>query len=63
MMSWLTVAMELRKSKEKQKLMRQQERFNRQQQMKMEKEVRSQQVNEVSLFNCSNLLTIFADLT
>lgn len=38
----------MKKSKEKQKVTKQQEKINRQQQMKIENEARNQQINEVS---------------
>ena len=47
--STVFAAMELRKMKERQKLMRQQERVNRQQQVKMEREQRNQQLIEVEI--------------
>jgi len=42
-----TAVMEVRRMKERQKLARQQERYHRQMQLRMERELRSRQINEV----------------
>jgi len=51
--------MEVRRMKERQKLARQQERYHRQMQLRMERELRTRQITEVSSFNCTFVLITF----
>lgn len=44
--------MEVRRMKERQKLARQQERYHRQMQLRMERELRTRQITEVSCVKC-----------
>ena len=44
--------------KERQKLARQQERYHRQMQLRMERELRTRQITEVSSFNCTFVLVV-----
>jgi len=44
---WLNAVMEVRRMKERQKLARQQERYHRQMQLRMERELRTRQITEV----------------
>jgi len=51
--------MEVRRMKERQKLARQQERYHRQLQLRMERELRSRQITEVSLVESAFAATEF----
>jgi len=46
---WIIAVMEVRRMKERQKVARQQERYHRQMQLRMERELRSRQITEVLL--------------
>jgi len=47
LLRWTIAVMEVRRMKERQKLARQQERYHRQMQLRMERELRSRQITEV----------------